>query len=125
MTKRRTAILSGGVTILLAAYAVWCCRDFILSPRLAMGDALPDDMKQGIAACYHKAAPFPPSRVTFAGVVRAISNPYSDSRCEAFVIAFRDDFVGIETSRSEWCYLEVADGRWRMVDPEQLTFNGK
>ena len=113
MPKRRAIILFGSILVMMVIYTSWCCRDFVLRPRLAFGE-VPDDLRRGVSSVYYEADPFPPSELTVDRFLKAISDPFSDTRCKAFVIPFQDFYVGIETSRSEWCYLTKVNGQWTL-----------
>jgi hypothetical protein len=105
----------------IAAYVAWCGRDFILRPKIAISDKLPEETRRGISECYQREDPFSPTPITATRLWQAVSNPYRVPRTEAFVIPFREDFVAIETSRSEWCYFELVDGHWKTAQQERLA----
>jgi hypothetical protein len=121
MSKRRAILLFGGTAVFIAAYVAWCGRDFMLRPKIAISNNLPEETRRGITDCYQREDPFSPTPITATRLWRAVSNPYRVSRTEAFVIAFREDFVAIETSRSEWCYFELVDGNWKNSKLERLA----
>ena len=123
MSKRRAMLailIFGGIAIVITAYAAWCGRDFILRPKIAISDNLPEATRRGITECYKREDPFSPTPITTARLWLAFSNPYKAPRTEAFVLEFREDFIAIETSRSEWCYFELVDGNWKNSRIERL-----
>jgi hypothetical protein len=121
MSKRRAILVFGVIALVMAAYALWCGRDLILRPKIAISDNLPEETRRGIVDCYKRESPFSPTPITTARLWRALSNPYKVPRTEAFVLPFREDFVAIETSRSEWCYFELVDGHWKTAEQKRLA----